>query len=143
VHAVKYLHDECITHRDLKLENVVLNQENEPCLVDFGFAVDEQDHSMPKASQVCGTPNYMAPELFDKAIVDAYKTDVWAIGINLYLMHSKGDFPFKGKTPKELKTNCEEMKYSVEGIKDARVQNLLKSIFQLNPKLRPSIEEIC
>jgi serine/threonine protein kinase len=94
VKAVAYLHEKEISHRDLKLENVVLNAELEPFLVDFGFAVDDSEFGIPKQNLVCGTPSYMAPELFDNKEVDFYKADVWALGVVLFMMLSGGQFPF-------------------------------------------------
>lgn len=64
--CLKYIHGkssskEPIVHRDLKLENIIIDDRNNIKVIDFGFAVS----SMPgqKCKTFCGTPNYMAPEV--------------------------------------------------------------------------------
>lgn len=64
-------------------------------LIDFGFAT-----TVVKGETHCGTPNYMAPELFcKKNIYNPFKVDVWALGILLYYLH-EGCYPFKGYNEK-------------------------------------------
>ena len=95
--AVEYMHSLHISHNDLKLENIVLKQ-NEPKIVDFGFGRTDADRKM---SMICGTPNYMSPELLARQIHFAKPCDVWALGVIFYFMlHKK--FPFVAKNEIEL-----------------------------------------
>ena len=59
--GIKYLHDNNITHRDLKLDNITINKALEVTIVDFGFSAKLKNEK--KETLICGTPQYMAPEL--------------------------------------------------------------------------------
>lgn len=97
VDSVRYLHSLHVGHRDIKLENVLLDGRLSPKLIDFGFATCMLD----RAKVFCGTPSYMAPEIVLKSEYRGEVADVWALGVLLYVMLT-GVFPFKGQTDKEL-----------------------------------------
>lgn len=83
-------HAKKIIHRDLKLENILLNKENEDytaIIGDLGFAKKFDSSSMDTTS-VCGTINYMAPEIMNKKGNETYnsKVDLWSIGVIFYRM---------------------------------------------------------
>jgi serine/threonine protein kinase len=85
VSAVSFLHDEChVVHRDLKLENVMLDQNRNLRLIDFGFAKSFTD-TQNMFSSLCGSPAYAAPEVVSG---QPYTTavDVWSLGVMLYAM---------------------------------------------------------
>ena len=63
--GVKYLHDNKIIHRDLKLGNIFLNDNMEIKLGDFGLAT-KVDYDGERKRTLCGTPNYIAPEVLQK-----------------------------------------------------------------------------
>jgi serine/threonine protein kinase len=90
--AVGFLHDEChIVHRDLKLENVLLDRNRNIRLIDFGFAKSFVDGGDVFSSR-CGSPAYVAPEVVTG---QPYTTavDVWSLGVMLYAM-ATGELPF-------------------------------------------------
>ena len=102
VRALNYMHKKDVIHRDLKLENVMVDigssEQGKPELIikltDFGFSkVLEKDK---KESNKLGTTPYMAPELFQGVEYD-HKIDIWALGVMVYCMLS-GKYPFTGKT---------------------------------------------
>ena len=71
--ALSYCHNLCITHRDIKLENIILDKSLNPKLIDFGFStcfpthqkviIDYYLYKNLKIKLFCGTPSYMAPEI--------------------------------------------------------------------------------
>lgn len=97
VDGMAYLHSQSVSHRDIKLENVLLDSKLTPKLIDFGFATCTLD----KVKLFCGTPSYMAPEIVLKTEYHGEPADVWALGVLLYVLLT-GIFPFKGQTDKEL-----------------------------------------
>ena len=97
--CLEYIHDKRIIYRDLKPENLLFDADGYLKLVDFGFAkrIDERTWT------VCGTPEYMAPEIIlnkghDKAV------DWWTLGILVYEM-LVGYPPFEGTDPMNLYKN--------------------------------------
>jgi serine/threonine protein kinase len=58
------LHQRQISHRDIKLENIILGEDLSPKLIDFGFSTCIDRHN--KVRIFCGTPSYMAPEIVQK-----------------------------------------------------------------------------
>ena len=78
-----YLHQRGIAHRDLKLENILLDHDGYIKLIDFGLAKMLRDDEL--TSTICGTPEYMAPEVLDQSGHDL-SVDWWAVGILLYEM---------------------------------------------------------
>ncbi|KAF8561521.1 hypothetical protein P879_07748 [Paragonimus westermani] len=83
--GLSYLHDEHgIVHRDIKPSNVLLADGFVAKLSDFGLACNEQQ-CLAEKGQICGTPNYLAPEVFLKE-GHSKASDCWAAGATLYFM---------------------------------------------------------
>lgn len=96
--AVSYLHQRNICHRDIKLENIIIDPDTKIIkLIDFGFAV----YSTKPLKLYCGTPSYMAPEIISKKEYIGPPVDIWTCGIAYYTMLS-GCFPFAAHTEREL-----------------------------------------
>lgn len=91
--ALEYLHSKCIAHRDIKLENVMLDGDRNVKLIDFGFST--QIPNTQKVKLFCGTPSYMAPEIVLKSDYCGPPADVYASGVLLFTFFC-GCFPFKG-----------------------------------------------
>ena len=92
--ALIYLHSENIVHRDIKLDNIMVGACGQVKLVDFGLAMVLKDNSL--ISSYCGTPCYMAPEIFSRKKYLPEKVDVWSFGVCLYRA-LVGCFPFRGR----------------------------------------------
>ena len=89
--AVRYLHEQNITHRDLKLENLLLDANYNIKICDFGFV--KEDHNRDLSSTYCGSKSYAAPEILKGEPYDPRKADIWAIGVILYIFVT-GKMPF-------------------------------------------------
>lgn len=102
--AVAYLHDHGIVHRDLKPENLLFRtpEDNADLLIaDFGLSRIMDEEQFHVLTTTCGTPGYMAPEIFKKT-GHGKPVDVWAIGVITY-------FLLCGYTPFDRDSNLEEM----------------------------------
>jgi serine/threonine protein kinase len=91
--ALQYAHDKKLIHRDIKPENMLLGQNNEVLLSDFGIALVSQSSRYQNTQEVVGTIAYMAPEQFHGKAVAA--SDQYALGIVVYEWLT-GDRPFHG-----------------------------------------------
>lgn len=105
VQAIYYCHQRNVTHRDIKLENILLDETKTVAkLIDFGFST-----CIPHERKVkifCGTPSYMAPEIVSKIEYSGPPADIWALGVLLFALLC-GKFPFRGQNDKELYTNIQ------------------------------------
>jgi serine/threonine-protein kinase SRK2 len=94
-----------VCHRDLKLENTLLDgdESTAPCvkICDFGYSKSSVLHSRPKST--VGTPAYIAPEVLLKKEYDGKIADVWSCGVTLYVM-LVGTYPFEDpEDPQNIK----------------------------------------
>lgn len=110
VSAVSYFHDLGLVHRDLKLENILIDDLNQIKLIDFGFATACK--SGDKLQLFCGTPCYMDPDLAKQNKYSGQAVDVWALGVILYLLLT-GGIPFWGNTEADLYRKICTGKYSL------------------------------
>jgi serine/threonine protein kinase len=86
--SVKYIHDCGIVHRDLKPENLLFRTEAEDAdimIADFGLSRVMEEEKLHLLTEVCGTPGYMAPEIFKKS-GHGKPVDVWAMGVIAYFL---------------------------------------------------------
>lgn len=83
--AVKYLHKRFVAHRDLKMGNLFLDHNMNIKVGDFGLAaMILSDKDAKRRNTLCGTPNYIAPEILDKSKGGhTQKVDIWSLGVIL------------------------------------------------------------
>jgi calcium-dependent protein kinase len=93
------MHTIGVVHRDIKPENIMLTQEGELKLIDFGLS--KQFKHGKKMKTVLGTPYYMAPEVLEGQYDT--KCDMWALGVLMYVFMS-GYLPFQGANRNEVFT---------------------------------------
>ncbi len=86
-------------HRDVKMENILVDEEGLVKIIDFGFGVklDKGD----ALYDFCGTPHYIPPEVVRKKGYFGKQADVWSLGVLFYKV-ATGSFPFKGLNEKNL-----------------------------------------
>lgn len=142
VQALKYLHLNRIIHRDLKLGNLFLSDKMELKLGDFGLAA-KLEFDNEKRHTVCGTPNYIAPEILENKIGHSYEVDVWSLGVVIYTLII-GRPPFE--TP-EVKSTYKKIKMCAFTFPEHipfsdNARNVISKILQLDPSKRPTLEEI-
>ena len=141
VKALQYLHSHRIIHRDLKLGNLFLNDKMELKVGDFGLAT-KLDFDGERKKTICGTPNYIAPEVINTN-GHSYEVDIWAIGIIIYTLLI-GKPPFETRDVKTTYGKIKKAEYTFpESCKISLVaKNLIKKILVVDPKKRPSLNDI-
>jgi len=146
VETIYYIHTMGIAHRDLKMENIVINEALD-CpsvkLVDFGFSLKFKDDQI--CNDICGTPNYMCPELCRRGEYDPRAADVWALGVIFYFLLNN-EFPFKGANEVELFTEVltKEMIFQSESnSNETKLEDkLLQGMLQKDNLKRWSIAQV-
>eukprot|EP00850_Spirogloea_muscicola_P007124 SM000035S13104 [mRNA] locus=s35:402779:404908:+ [translate_table: standard] len=147
ISGVSYCHAMEICHRDLKLENTLLDGSPAPRLkiCDFGYSKSSLLHSQPKST--VGTPAYIAPEVLSKKEYNGKLADVWSCGVTLYVM-LVGAYPFEDPDdPRNFRKTIQRI-MSVQYVippyvrLSAECKHLLSRIFTANPTKRISMPEI-
>ncbi|XP_052308850.1 serine/threonine-protein kinase SAPK2-like isoform X2 [Populus trichocarpa] len=147
ISGVSHCHSMQICHRDLKLENTLLDGSSAPRLkiCDFGYSKSSVLHSQPKST--VGSPAYIAPEVLSRKEYDGKIADVWSCGVTLYVM-LVGAYPFEDpEDPRNFKKTIHRILSVHYSIPDyVRVskecKHLLSLIFVANPEKRITIPEI-
>ncbi|CAI0413111.1 unnamed protein product [Linum tenue] len=147
ISGVSYCHSMEICHRDLKLENTLLDGSPSPRLkiCDFGYSKSGLLHSQPKST--VGTPAYIAPEVLSRKEYDGKIADVWSCGVTLYVM-LVGGYPFEDPDdPRNFRKTIGRIMSVQYSIPDyvrvsADCKHLLSRIFVANPAKRITIPEI-
>ncbi|ANB13441.1 non-specific serine/threonine protein kinase [Sugiyamaella lignohabitans] len=143
--AVTYTHSKNCAHRDIKLENTLLDKRHNVKLVDFGFT-REYENSRTMLDTVCGTSCYMAPEILMGKKYSGEAIDVWSLGVILYTL-LYGEMPFEEETDVDtrMKIINEEPSYG-DFVRGKPVpedgKNLVKLLLSKDPKQRLALEEI-
>ena len=158
--GIKHIHSQLIVHRDIKLENILIDMNNNVKICDFGIGIiltsEDQDlHSH------CGTPMYIAPEIILSTKDKGYKgfpVDIWSAGIALYIMLS-GKLPFNldddfqddfdEYNNNNIKEKNKKLKYEIvhnepkyiEKISE-EARNLLNGLLNKNPLKRLTCDQI-
>lgn len=139
MNGFEVLHQYNYMHRDFKLANVFLHDDN-VVIGDFGFAKSYDQKAMTKL----GTPMTMAPEIRFDEVGSAYdnKCDLWSIGVCFYEM-LYGIVPFRGVSSKsELEASSgEQLKFPKDITTSENCKDLLKKLLQVIPELRITWEE--
>ncbi|KAF5011871.1 hypothetical protein FDECE_2040 [Fusarium decemcellulare] len=112
--AIKYMHSKGIIHRDLKMGNIFLDSQMNAKIGDFGLAallVTGRDMHTIRRTTLCGTPNYIAPEILEKGKKGHdHMVDIWSLGIIMFAMFTSKP-PFQSSTTDEIYRRARERDY--------------------------------
>ncbi len=97
VEALAHCHARGVIHRDVKPENILVDTDGRPHLMDFGLAKSTVDRDLTRRGRVVGTPAYVAPEMVAEGVVDG-RADLYAAGVVLYELIT-GELPFADDEP--------------------------------------------
>lgn len=145
--AVYYCHMRGIAHRDIKPQNMLLGTETPARLrvSDFGLAnLAERtpDGTVQGLMQsLCGTPDYVAPEVIADGGYDGFKADVWSLGIVLYVMFASRP-PFQHEQIPVMFERIRRCEYSMDPKIPPGAAALIRKILVLDPAQRATLQTI-
>ncbi|KAL0083246.1 kinase-like domain-containing protein [Phycomyces blakesleeanus] len=125
--GVAYLQSMGIAHRDLKLDNMVLDERGIVKIIDFGCATvirHPYEKTNRMCSGLCGSDPYIAPEQYSKSEYDASLTDVWSCGI-IFICMSIRRFPWRIAIPDKDKTYSDYLRTCLSGTGIVQIFQLL------------------
>ena len=145
--ALRFLHDQLkIAHRDIKIDNILLDENDIAKLTDFGFAkesVDKETNEMIVSETFCGTEPYYSPQIVMRKPYNPFLADVWAMGVVLFAMLNN-KFPFhfgdaRVMLREQKDPNHIRKRYVKEFSKEYK--QLQEDMFEVNEKERISCSE--
>lgn len=149
--AIKYLHDKGITHRDIKPDNILLATDEDLTLLkvtDFGLSKFVKKNSIMKT--LCGTPQYVAPEILTTRGIGSYtkKVDVWSLGCCLYACLA-GSLPFTGGENGDIHNIAHDIVRGMLRFDPLRWRNvsdravdIVRRCLTKEPQNRPAIDDV-
>lgn len=137
--AVAYVHSKGIVHRDLKLENILLDERCNVKLGDFGFTREFERKRLMET--FCGTTGYASPEMLAGKRYTGEEVDIWSLGVILYALLC-GALPFDDDDESVMKDKILRGDFELPECLSEEAQDLITSILQQDPNKRPSIQAI-
>jgi serine/threonine protein kinase len=128
VHCVKECHNVNVIHGDIKLENFLINNDNDYILIDFGMSIISKQNYVYSTNNK-GTPLYNSPEY--KLGIISFKSDIWSLGIILYLL-------LHGYYPHDEASYNINYKFNIP----LQVRDIINNMLIINYKFRYSIDDI-
>uniref|UniRef100_A0A665W602 Serine/threonine-protein kinase PLK n=1 Tax=Echeneis naucrates TaxID=173247 RepID=A0A665W602_ECHNA len=139
VSGLKYLHEQEILHRDLKLGNFFVSESMDLKVGDFGLAA-KLEPAGNRRKTICGTPNYLSPEVLNKQ-GHGCESDIWALGCVMYTM-LLGRPPFETTNLKETYRCIREARYSLPSSLSPQAKQLIANLLAKIPENRPNLDLI-
>ncbi|KAI7849641.1 hypothetical protein BDC45DRAFT_539908 [Circinella umbellata] len=139
VDAIRYCHERNIVHRDLKLENILIDAEQNARICDFGFARHADDKQLLET--FCGSLAYSAPEVISQKRYTGPETDIWSLGIILYTLLA-GELPFDDDSEIIMRRKIIALDYHIPSYFSPEAHNLIDNILKLDPKERLTMDQI-
>jgi serine/threonine protein kinase len=140
--AIQYMHSKNVVHRDIKPQNIVISK-HVALIIDFDLAFVINEPRYPLRKGLIGTPNYLAPEIWNQDDEIYYPlTDIYSFGVTLYYTFNRKCLPYDADTIEKLEYTIRYDQPSQSDSGFLILDKLIMSILSKNPLNRPKIMEI-
>ena len=140
VAGLKFLHSHGIIHRDLKLSNILLSEGGQAKIADFGLAVRTESADDARERTICGTPNYLAPEILNKKNYGR-GADIWSLGCLLFSFLT-GKPPFDSPDLPQTFDKVKRLDYQIPDHLSPAARDLITRLLAGDPLNRPTFDQI-
>lgn len=140
VNGLQYLHSNSIMHRDMSMSNLLLSTTMHVKIADFGLATQLDQHYESKHTTLCGTPNYISPEVASRS-THGLPADIWGLGCLLYTLLI-GRAPFDNNGVKSTLTQVVIGNYSIPDHISAEARDLIQRLLCKDPTKRIRLNEV-
>ncbi|OMJ74005.1 hypothetical protein SteCoe_27187 [Stentor coeruleus] len=137
--GLEYIHTQGYSHRDIKLENLMLDQENKVKIGDFGLSNVLKQGDFLKTQ--CGSPNYAAPEVISGEKYCGSEVDVWSLGVVLYALVAR-ELPFDDPSIPALFARIKSGSYKFQHHFSDSLKDLIARMLNIDPIARITISQI-
>lgn len=139
--GLKHIHDKGVIHRDIKLDNILIDEYDRCKICDFG--VSRLMTPGEVVNEQCGTPAFLAPEIIQEKGYEGFGADVWSLGVLLYALLT-GITPFVADSIPLLHQKIVEGKFEFpeKPVISGSVKDLISKMLVLSPKKRATIAEV-
>ena len=117
---MEYCHKKQVIHRDIKPENL-LRSDQTIYLADFGWSCHAPSN---KRKTVCGTPDYLPPEMIGFDVQYSNKVDIWCVGVLIYELCC-GSAPFESRNMKDTRSKIKNCSYEFPGHFSVELRDLI------------------
>eukprot|EP00466_Bigelowiella_natans_P002284 jgi/Bigna1/91253/estExt_fgenesh1_pg.C_940035 len=142
VRAIEYCHANFVYHRDIKLENMIVDINGNVQLIDFDLA--HRSHNKEGATKLdlfCGTPHIACPEIWRADPYDAEKADIWSLGVILYVLLT-GAYPYDGDDLEDLRDEILHADLIIPLDLPGPMKDLLSKMLNKDPSKRVATSDL-
>lgn len=137
--ALDYCHSNNVVHRDLKIENIMINQKGDIKIIDFGLSNLYKPHSLLKT--YCGSLYFAAPELLSAKPYTGPEVDIWSFGVVLYVLVC-GKVPFDDPVVSALHERIKKGAVEYPSFISKECVSLLSRMLVVDPAKRATLKEV-
>ncbi|KAJ0034250.1 hypothetical protein Pint_24702 [Pistacia integerrima] len=141
VSALHFCHQNGVAHRDMKPQNLLLDQNGDLKVSDFGLSALPEQLKNGLLHTACGTPAYTAPEVMSRRGYDGAKADAWSCGVILYVLLA-GYLPFDDSNLLTMYKKIQRKEYQFPSWISRQARSVIYQLLDPNPKSRMSIEAL-
>jgi len=140
--GIYYCHMQGIAHRDLKPENLLLDGQDRLKISDFGLSnLQRQGSDGMLLQTVCGTPNYVAPEVLKEKGYNGFYADIWSCGVILFVMLA-GYLPFDDPNMNSLFNKIERGEYRMAKYFSPEAKDIISKMLIVDPQKRYTLDQV-